>query len=310
VITNLASSRPVYLPAGAWYDFFTHARYTGGQTILWTNANQSQMPLFAREGAIIPMISTNVQTLCDAAYVNNPGITTMTSALEFMLYPTTNSSFTVYDGTTLSCQSNGTVVTATLQSQPRPVLLRFFGPPPSGVERNGIRLVRYTHATEFAASSPGWFYDGSGFLNVKFDHPGGVAQIAFGPDSIGDGIPDSWRATRFGAATTTNADSCASCDPDGDGLNNLQEYLAGTAPLDSSSALRVSSASWAGSHLWIGFPTILGIQSYGVEYNADLATGTWQVLTDGLVGTGEVVPVVDPDAAGVPARFYRVRLRP
>lgn len=310
VVTNAAATRQVYLPAGNWYDFFTNLRYTGGQNIIWTNANQSQMPLFVREGAILPMISTNVQTLCDAVYVANPGLATMSSALEFLVYPTTNSSFAVYDGTTLACQSNGTVVTATLNSQPRPVLIRFFGPAPAGVERNGIRLVKFTNTTDFAASASGWLDDGNGFLLVKFDHAGGSTQLSFGPDSVGDGIPDSWRATQFGSPTLTNESSCATCDPDGDGLSNLQEYLSGTAPLDPASALRVSSVSKTGNDITIGIATIAGIRSYRVEYNGDLAGGAWQALTDGLVGTGAVLPVVDPDAASATARFYRVRLLP
>jgi hypothetical protein len=48
--------------------------------------------------------------------------------------------------------------------------------------------------------------------------------------TIGDGIPDWWRVKYFG--TTTNSASCASCDPDGDGLTNLQEYNGTNDPLD------------------------------------------------------------------------------
>lgn len=51
----------------------------------------------------------------------------------------------------------------------------------------------------------------------------------------GDGIPVWWRQQYFGGdGTTTNAQSCATCDPDGDGLNNLQEYLAGSDPLGAT----------------------------------------------------------------------------
>jgi hypothetical protein len=48
--------------------------------------------------------------------------------------------------------------------------------------------------------------------------------------TIGDGIPDWWRVMYFGVCTTTNTNSCAVCDPDGDGLNNLTEFLLGTNP--------------------------------------------------------------------------------
>lgn len=50
-------------------------------------------------------------------------------------------------------------------------------------------------------------------------------------DSVGDGISDWWRVLYFGGnGTTTNASSCATCDPDGDGMNNLTEFLDGTVP--------------------------------------------------------------------------------
>ena len=44
----------IWLPAGQWYDFFTGKAYEGGQW-LTIHAEQSQIPVFARAGAIIPM---------------------------------------------------------------------------------------------------------------------------------------------------------------------------------------------------------------------------------------------------------------
>lgn len=46
--------RKVYLPEGGWYDFYTNAYYKGGQYIL-TDAPIDKMPLFVREGSIIPI---------------------------------------------------------------------------------------------------------------------------------------------------------------------------------------------------------------------------------------------------------------
>jgi hypothetical protein len=99
------------------------------------------------------------------------------------------------------------------------------------------------------------------------------------------------------------------CDPDGDGLNNLQEYLAGTAPQDSSNLLRVNSASKTGSDVTISFGSVLGM-NYRVEYNSDLVSGPWLVLTNDITGTGGVLPIIDPNAASITQRFYRVRLLP
>ena len=75
-------------------------------------------------------------------------------------------------------------------------------------------------------------------------------------DTVGDGIPDWWRAQFFGGAgSTTNNQSCAACDPDGDGMSNLQEYLADTNPTNNASRLAIVgigaqtnglSVSWIG----------------------------------------------------------------
>ena len=50
-------------------------------------------------------------------------------------------------------------------------------------------------------------------------------------DSDGDGLPNDWEVLYF--EDETNA--VASADDDGDGASNLEEYVAGTDPMDSSS---------------------------------------------------------------------------
>jgi len=53
-----ATSRDVYLPAGAdWYNFWTNVRYRGGQTIK-VAAPIETMPLFVRAGSIVPTGAT------------------------------------------------------------------------------------------------------------------------------------------------------------------------------------------------------------------------------------------------------------
>jgi alpha-D-xyloside xylohydrolase len=55
-VTHFAArSRPVLLPAGTdWYDFWTGARLTGGQTIT-ADAPYDAIPIYGRAGSIIPM---------------------------------------------------------------------------------------------------------------------------------------------------------------------------------------------------------------------------------------------------------------
>ncbi len=53
-VTEKARSRKVYLPAGTgWYDFYTGAKYAGGETIA-ADAPYERMPLFVRSGSIVP----------------------------------------------------------------------------------------------------------------------------------------------------------------------------------------------------------------------------------------------------------------
>ncbi len=54
IVTQGAVKRSVYLPEGTrWYDFWTHAVYSGGQT-LEVEAPLDSMPIFVREGSIVP----------------------------------------------------------------------------------------------------------------------------------------------------------------------------------------------------------------------------------------------------------------
>jgi alpha-D-xyloside xylohydrolase len=48
------TNRTVYLPAGDWYDFWTHAKITGGKAIEATNG-VGQIPLFVKGGTLLPL---------------------------------------------------------------------------------------------------------------------------------------------------------------------------------------------------------------------------------------------------------------
>jgi alpha-glucosidase/alpha-D-xyloside xylohydrolase len=54
VFTKGATTRAVYLPAGAdWYDWWSNERHAGGQTVT-RQVDLATMPIFARAGAIVP----------------------------------------------------------------------------------------------------------------------------------------------------------------------------------------------------------------------------------------------------------------
>ena len=127
--------------------------------------------------------------------------------------------------------------------------------------------------------------------------------------TIGDGIPGSWRYQYFGDGTTVVAGAEPASDPDGDGFTNRQEYLAGTDPLDSLSALTAKLTRTGGSVV-LDFPTVIG-KIYRVEVADALGSPTtWTVLASDIAGTGEVVQYTDPNSAAKPQRFYRVSIQP
>ena len=178
IVTLNSNSRQVYLPAGTWVDFWSSAVHNGGQTINWTSANLMQFPLFVRQGAIMPMLPENVQSLCDTNYVNNVAIATPAQDLTFLIYPGAElSQFTLYDGTQIQCQP-GAVRTITLNSTPRSATLQVSGPEPPAVTLNGANVTKLATLAEFETQATGWRFDAATkFASIKFAHTGGQAVV-------------------------------------------------------------------------------------------------------------------------------------
>jgi hypothetical protein len=121
-------------------------------------------------------------------------------------------------------------------------------------------------------------------------------------DLDADGLPDSWE-TLFGFSSSNPGD--AQQDMDGDRHTNLQEYVAGTDPLNPASVLKVI-AEMSESAARLSFDTVVG-RRYRVE-SAQAPAGPWTMLGNELVGEGDVAAVFDPAIGGQPQRFYRVRV--
>ncbi|HEX2583908.1 MAG TPA: TIM-barrel domain-containing protein, partial [Steroidobacteraceae bacterium] len=83
---QLDNSMSTYLPAGAaWFDFWTHQRYAGGQYVK-QNYTIDKFPVYVRAGSIVPM-GPKVQFATekpDAPY-------------EIYIYPGADASFTIYE---------------------------------------------------------------------------------------------------------------------------------------------------------------------------------------------------------------------
>ncbi len=173
IFVGNSTERYVYLPRGGWYDYWTNRRFEGGRSVTWSGA-RTQLPLFVREGAIIPLISPDVQTLVDASYTGRTSLALMTSALELAVYPKGASQFTLYDGTRVNCQAVSGAVNIIFSSTARQVRFRILqGHRPSSVSVNGVVLPERANLD---AGSAGWAHSGD-FTIVKFPHPGGSSRL-------------------------------------------------------------------------------------------------------------------------------------
>ena len=145
----------------------------------------------------------------------------------------------------------------------------------------------------------GWISLSNQFAFVQTD------TMDCGPDTDGDGIPDAWElqfARNLGVLDGTG-------DNDGDGLTNLEEFMADTDPLDPNSLLRITStakptAASPTTLSWSSSPT----RQYRIHATSDLTLPVvWTETGLGLIPPGagsatsrDVAPNADPH------RFFRI----
>lgn len=242
------TKRSVYLPFGAnWYFWQDDAYYLGGQTIE-VPASMGTLPMFVREGAIIPL-----GPAMDYADEVQP------DSLDIHVWPRSAGTFTLYEDDGISTNhesgiwartrfdstpgSNSLLVTAQAKQGPYDTGSRDYYfvlhavSNPVSVTINGVAASRFGTRDELESDATnGWSYLSPGnLLTVKTPDSSGAitVQVDFDPltDTDADGMPDSWEIAYSGSATALVATN----NPDGDARNNLQEYTARRSPLVADS---------------------------------------------------------------------------
>lgn len=123
-------------------------------------------------------------------------------------------------------------------------------------------------------------------------------------DFDSDGMPDDWE-TRFGLNPFSPAD--ASGDSDGDGMTNLQEFIADTDPTNALSGLRISISACSNGQIRLDWSGGTNATRY-LEYTNSLSTagnGSCTVLlkeTPPTLNTNSMI--VSPT---LKAGFFRIR---
>jgi len=177
--------------------------------------------------------------------------------------------------------------------------------PTNGMAQIQARLLRLTSSTNMNLT------DVAGHFTTLSTTVGTGQPL----DSVGDGIPDSWRSQFFPnqptnnlTGTMTNGLSCATCDADGTGQDNLFKYLAGLDPTNPASIFVVNAVQSAqpGGFVvnWASVPGYI----YQV-LDSSSAGGPWQAVSSPSTAAVNQVSMTytDTTANAVSTRFYRVQ---
>ncbi|HTS18717.1 MAG TPA: choice-of-anchor Q domain-containing protein [Verrucomicrobiae bacterium] len=108
-------------------------------------------------------------------------------------------------------------------------------------------------------------------------------------DDLCDGISDSWRAQYFGGNGAGTDDlSCATCDADGTGQNNLFKFLAGLDPTNPASIFGITSVARQSNDVLVTW-TSVGGQSYVLQTTR--STAIMAAYNTNFVDTSPVIAV-------------------
>jgi endonuclease/exonuclease/phosphatase family metal-dependent hydrolase len=119
----------------------------------------------------------------------------------------------------------------------------------------------------------------------------------------------TWQIQYFGS--TNNPNAAPGADPDGDGMNNLAEFMAGTIPTNSASVFRITTIAPEGNNMRVTWT--MGSGKTNVLQQAAAIAGAASNFTDTftVITVGSITNYLDPGAVtSAPARYYRVRLGP
>jgi alpha-glucosidase (family GH31 glycosyl hydrolase) len=170
-ILDETGARDVPLPAGRWYDWWDPAGdpIDGGQTLVSYTVPRERIPLFVREGTIMPAtVASDVSGLGTAARAN---------ALTVLAWPAAVASmFELVDEDGMSTTIEASTTSISLSRALRPTYLRVRrDSAPVSVTAASSSLAPVADASALDAAATGWFYDASDrWLWIKIAAGGAV----------------------------------------------------------------------------------------------------------------------------------------
>jgi hypothetical protein len=181
----------------------------------------------------------------------------------------------------LSTPASDTVLTVTYNDR---------APWPTGADGTGLSLQRRI-MSGFGDNPADWV--------AALPTPGADLRV----DMDHDLIPDVWETAE--RHLNPNDPSDALADFDGDGMNNLQEYFAGTDLNDASSSLKIERVSTDLGGTTLTF-NAMSNRTYSVQFKSSLDAVAWLSLTNVSERTTNRWETVTDSRAGNGSRFYRL----
>ena len=97
-------------------------------------------------------------------------------------------------------------------------------------------------------------------------------------------------------------------DPDGDGMNNWQEWFCYTCPTNALSVLRMVSADWVGAYIAVRWQSDPG-KNYFVERSTNLTSSFTVLVTNFPASMSDKTLYTDSHVQGRGPFFYRVGIK-
>jgi alpha-D-xyloside xylohydrolase len=184
VLERDARQRDVRFPPGRWVDWFSGEVHDGDQLVT-VDAPLDKLPLYQREGSLIPLLRPTIDTLApttaDASrvdsYATDPGV------LYVRVFAGATSTFTLFDGAEVGQGVDSGTFTLTYVDGDEFTagalfhVVAFGTTPPAAVTDGGVALSVHLDLATLEAADTGWFHDptGTGTLHVKVG--GGSATV-------------------------------------------------------------------------------------------------------------------------------------
>jgi alpha-D-xyloside xylohydrolase len=175
VIEEGATSRSVIFPPGKWVNWFDGTVHQGPMTET-VDAGLGDLPLYLGEGGIVPLLRPTIDTMAPTtmpdmvdSYATTPGI------LWARVLPGPDSSFSLFDGATISQTTSGSATTLTVADGSEftsGFLLEVLalGAAPASVTLDGAPLTSVADLDTLQAATTGYSFDptqgGSVFVKV------------------------------------------------------------------------------------------------------------------------------------------------